>query len=211
MFLSARLMIAAATSSGARAPPAQTASAAAMSKAAANTESRAISACSPGVHSEWLQSIAARSDWCRGAPDLRPPVSSRSLSSMCSAISCSGSARSRTVASSIASGTPSRRLQTVMMSGRFSGVTANPGTTAAARCANSSTASAVPARSESGAGTGSGRSWRTVSPDASSGCLLVARMVTAGASRKMASASSAHASIRCSQVSRMSSSSRSRR
>ncbi len=129
---------------------------------------------------------------------------------MRSAIWRSGSARSRTVASSMASGMPSSLRQTVMTSARFSGVTVKPGTAAAARCANSSTASAWPADSSLGSGTGSGNSCRTASPDASSGCLLVARMMTPGAARRTVSASAAHASTRCSQVSRMSSSSRSR-
>ena len=119
-------------------------------------------------------------------------------------------ARSRTVASSMASGTPSRRWQSRITVARLASVTANPGTTAAAHWANSSTASPSPAARAPGSGTGSGGIAQVCSPGTASGCLLVASTVTRVA-RSSTSASMAHASIRCSQVSRISSSRWSRR
>ena len=119
-------------------------------------------------------------------------------------------ARSRTVASSMASGTPSRRRQSLITQARLASVTAKPGTAAAAHWANSSTASPSPAFRAGGSGTGSGGIAQVCSPGTASGCLLVASTVTTVARSRM-SASMAHASIRCSQVSRISSSRWSRR
>ena len=110
----------------------------------------------------------------------------------------------------MASGTPSRRLQSLITQARLASVTAKPGTAAAAHWANSSTASPSPAVRARGSGTGSGGIARACSPGTASGCLLVASTVTRVARSKM-SASMAHASIRCSQVSRISSSRWSRR
>ena len=186
----------------AAASSAQTSSAAATSKVPANTDSRSHSARSAGVHSWWLHSIAARSVWCLGLVPRRLTVSILIPDSSWSASSASGSARSRTAASSIASGMPSSRWHSRTTSARFCGVTVNPGTTAAARWANSSAASAS---------AGSGGSGKACSPGASSGCLLVASRVTPGAARSTVSAKAAQASTRCSQVSRISSSRRPRR
>ncbi len=113
-------------------------------------------------------------------------------------------ARSRTAASSMASGTPSRRRQSLVTQARLASVTAKPGTTAAAHRANSSTASPSPTLGESGSCTGSGGIAQVCSPGTASGCLLVASTAT-GVDRSKMSASMAHASTRCSQVSRISS------
>ena len=60
-------------------------------------------------------------------------------------------------------------------------------------------------------GMGSGGTEMMYSPGMSSGCLLVATMVTSAACRKTSSANRAHGSIRCSQVSQMNSIRRRRR
>ena len=79
----------------------------------------------------------------------------------------------------MASGMPSSRRHSPVTSARFASETAKPGTAAAARCANSSTASPPPA--SPGPGTGSGGSGKTCSPGTSSGCRLLASTVTPGA------------------------------
>ena len=132
----------------------------------------------------------------------RRPVPTRA------ARSATGSARTRTAASSIASGMPSSRRQSRMACGRSAGVSVNPLTAAAARCANSSTASPASASvmAVSVPGTHNGPSLSTSSPGTCSGCLLVARILTALVSRSTVAANSAQAAARCSQVSRTSSS-----
>ena len=94
--------------------------------------------------------MASRSVRWRVSPPSLPPVSivSRRSSrwSIRSASSSSGSARSRTAASSMASGMPSSRRHSRITSARFASLTVNPGSTAAARRANSSMASVVPWR-----------------------------------------------------------------
>src|ERR1700730_2971767 len=105
------------------------------------------------------------------------PVATASPASMRAASSATGSARTRTAASSMASGMPASRRQSLMTSGRSGSVSLNPLNAAAARCANSSTASpaaALTVAPESGPGTGSGPSLSTSSPGRCSGCLLVA-------------------------------------
>ena len=102
----------------------------------------------------------------------------------------------------MASGRPSSRRQSRTTSARFTAVTVKSGSTEAARCANSSTASVS---------AGIGATGKACSPGASNGCLLVASTVTSGAARSTDSANEAQASTRCSQVSRISSRRRSRR
>ena len=93
------------------------------------------------MQSAWLHSIAVRSVWCRAAPPRRVTVSTLNPESSRSASSASGRARSRTAASSMASGMPLSRRHSRTTSARLAAVTANPGAAEAARCANSSTAS----------------------------------------------------------------------
>ena len=117
--------------------PAQTRSAAARSKPPANTDVRAHRSRSAGLHSAKLQSMAASSVWCRGSPPRFTVPGSRKQSSNPDSSSASVSTRSRTAASSIASGMPASSRHTCATCSWFSAVTANPGSTAAARSANS--------------------------------------------------------------------------
>ncbi len=98
----------------------------------------------------------------------------------------------RTAASSIASGTPSRRRQISWTAGVDSGSSANSGSTLRARSANSDIASV--------AGS-SGRTGTTCSPPRSSASRLVASTTTWGQRSSTASARSAAASSTCSQLS----------
>ena len=103
--------------------------------------------------------MAACSVWWRLMVPRRVPVAAASPVSMRAASSATGSARTRTAASSMASGMPSSRRQSRMTCGRSAAVSVKPLTAAAARCANSSTAS--PALGDRGGrapvpGTGSG-------------------------------------------------------
>ena len=88
--------------------------------------------------------------------------------------------RNCTAASSIASGMPSSRAHSWITSRRLAGVTAKPGEAAAARWANSSTASPRLALAPlgSGSGTGSGGTGQQCSPGTFIGWRLVARIVT---------------------------------
>ena len=85
--------------------------------------------------------MAARRVRCRGAADRSPAVSNPNLSSSRAAIWSTDSARTRAAASSIASGIPSSARQIAVMAATLSGPTAKPGLEAAARSANSRTAS----------------------------------------------------------------------
>ena len=73
--LSTRPVSASSTASAGSGPPAQTHSVASRSNPEANADSRAHNSRSAGVHSSWLQPIAARNDSCRAGP--RTPVSRR--------------------------------------------------------------------------------------------------------------------------------------
>ena len=122
--------------------------------------------------------------------------------------------RSWAAASSMASGSPSSRWQIAATARALSGVRANPGTTAAARSANSARAGYRTGSVLSGSlagGTGSGGSVHTVSPRMPSGCWLVHSTDSPGADRSSSSTSAAQASSTCSQLSSTSSSSRSAR
>ena len=85
--------------------------------------------------------MAARKVRCRGAADRSPVVSSPNLSSSRAMICSTDSARTRAAASSIASGMPSSARQMEVTAAALSGPTVNPGREAAARSANSRTAS----------------------------------------------------------------------
>ena len=129
---------------------AHTSSAAFRLNRPANTDSRAHSRRSAAEHSSYDHSIAVRSVLCLGSAPGRPVVSSANRWSRRSTSSASGSARSGIAASSIASGMPSSRRHSRMTSATFSAVIAKPGTAAAARSANSSTASPPSTRPASG-------------------------------------------------------------
>lgn len=116
---------------------------------------------------------------------------------------CSGvNMRSRSAASSSASGIPSSRRQISASTSRFAGVTVNPGLAALARSMNSCRASP----SSPAAGTVSGGTGITCSPGMPSTSRLVASTRTSGVVAIIRPTSAAHASIRCSQLSMISSS-----
>ena len=112
----------------------------------------------------------------------------------------------------MASGSPSSRRQIPATAAMFASVTANPGTTCAARSANSRTAGNTPSPAAvSGwpsSGTGSGGTGSTISPSIISASRLVASTRSPAAARSSRSASLATASTRCSQLSSTSSSCR---
>ncbi len=85
--------------------------------------------------------MAACSVWCLLTMPRRVPVPEPRPASTRAASSAMGSALTRTAASSIASGMPSRRRQSRIACGRSVSVSAKPLTAAAARWVNSSTAS----------------------------------------------------------------------
>src|ERR1700761_1336943 len=114
--------------------------------------------------------------------------------------------RSRTAASSSARGIPSSLRHSSATAGGFCGLSAKSGTAARARSTNRVTASAYPAVASS-AGSSSGVISTVCSSGRPRGERLVARMRSPGAADRSSAASSAQASVRCSQVSRISSSS----
>jgi len=117
----------------------------------------------------------------------------------------------------MASGSPSNRRHTSITCGRFWSVSTNDGSTAAARCMNSSTAGGLaccrPAGRESSAAeaVSSGSTITRCSPEIRNTSRLVARILRLVLVRSSRSAKSAHASVRCSQLSRISSTRRSTR
>ena len=90
--------------------------------------------------------MAACSVWCLLTVPRRVPVAAAKPASRRAASSGIGSARTRTAASSIASGMPSSRRQSRMTCGRSAADRLKPLTAAAARCANRSTASPATVR-----------------------------------------------------------------
>ena len=115
------------------------------------------------------------------------------------------SPRSRTAASSMASGTPSRRRHSSAIAAVESASRAKSGAAARARSMNGRIASLVTSApgsaSAPAAGTDSGGTDRTTSPSMPSGWRLVARILSSGHARSSASARTAQASSRCSQLS----------
>ena len=107
----------------------------------ANTDSRRSSTCSGPDSRSWLQSMVARSVRCRGGAVRSPRPSSVKRSASRAAICSADSTVTRAAASSMASGTPSRARQMVATAAALRSVRANPGRAAAARSANSWTAS----------------------------------------------------------------------
>ena len=195
--------------------PPDTASAAASVNPPANTARRRHSVRSGGVSKSQLQSVSARSVRCRGRTARGPPDSSVNRSSSRPAISCGVSARTRAAASSMASGMPSSRRQISLTAAAFPAVSAKPGRACAARSANSRTASApaasATARPASSAGSPSEGTSQQTSPSAPSGSRLVASTRSSGAARSSVRISPAAAASTCSQLSMISSRSRSAR
>ena len=117
--------------------------------------------------------------------------------------------RSRTAASSNASGSPSRRRHRATTSAAFDGVSSNCGQAARPRSMKRRTASYWRTLSgddtRSSSGRGNGGTSTTVSPSIPSGSRLVDRILSSGHARSRLSARTAEASARCSQLSRMSS------
>src|SRR6266545_4206139 len=184
-----------------RSPP-HTASAASSVAPSRNTDSRRASRCSASSSRSQLQSTTACSVWCRGRAVRLPPDSSRNRSPRRAAICSTGRVRRRAVASSMASGSPSRRRHTSPTGAALAAVTANPGRTAAARSAKRRTA----AKSSGSApfpagGAGSGPTGASTSPVNASGSRLVARIRTPGHAPSTCSARCALAATRCSQLS----------
>ena len=145
------------TSSG-RSSPAipHTASAISIGPPPANTPSRANSRRSSGSSRSWLQSIAPRSVRWRSGRSRPPPAPRSSRSPRRCAIAAGESSRIRAAASSMASGSPSRRRTISATAAPFAGVSMKSGRTAIARSTNSRTASdsmsvagsSVPARGQ---------------------------------------------------------------
>src|SRR5215469_3361682 len=187
-------------------------SAASSSNPPANTEQRAHNSRSAALQSPQLHSIEARSVCCRAGRARPPRVNSPSRSPSRSSICSADSTGSRAAASSMASGMPSSRRQILATAAAFASVTANPGTTCAARSANKLTAgnraSSATLSGRPACGAGSGGTASTVSPSMVSASRLVASTRSPPAARSSWSASSAAASTRCSQLSSTSSSCR---
>ena len=163
----------------------QTASAASSSQPPANTDSRRKSRFSLSLNSSWLHSIAALSVCWRAGASTAPRVSKSSRSSRRPSRACGGSVRMRAAASSMASGSPSRRTQISATAGAFSFVTTNSGRMVWARCTKRATASYCDRVAASGRCSTSG-SWRGVTANSCSaarrsGARLVTTNLTSGA------------------------------
>ncbi len=87
--------------------------------------------------------MAARSVWCRGSAVRLAPASRLNRSASSPRICSTDSARSRTAASSIASGMPSRRRQSSATGAMLSSSSTKSGTLAPALAAKSCTDSLV--------------------------------------------------------------------
>src|SRR5690348_12936207 len=139
-----------------------------------------------------------------------PPDSSWNRAFSRSRICPGDSDRSRTAASSTASGIPSSARHTVATAAPLPSSTAKPGSTAAPRPANNRTASYLSSSSGpfglSSAGTVIGRTAIVTSPATPSTCRLVAMIRSSGHPRSSTSAMTAQGSARCSHPSSTSSS-----
>ena len=147
--------------------------------------------------------MVARSVWWRSTAPRRPPASTSNRRSRRRASSAGVIAWTLAAASSIASGTPSRRLHTWATAAALSGVTANSAFTARARSMNRRTAAAsataswlASALGDANEGTASIRSPSIPSPSR-----LVASTTRRGQARSSVSTSSAAGSSTCSQLS----------
>ena len=173
-----------------------TASAAARSQPPAKTDSRRRTARSGSSSRSQDQSTTARRVCWRGRTVRLPLVSSRKRSSRRSAIWRGVSSRSRAAASSMASGSPSRRRQISAQAAGSS--SASTGSRAGPRRRGRRAAAARPGRAAAPRG-------RSNSPGTPRGSRLVARTVSPGQRASSRSASRAAASTTCSQLSRTSS------
>ena len=119
------------------------------------------------------------------------------------------SASRRAAASSSASGIPSNRRQICAIAGALASDKAKRGSTADARSTNRRTAAlrsiSAAERGVSASGADSGGTAQLISPGMPIGSRLVARIWSFGHSRSSRSASAAHGSRRCSQLSNTSS------
>ncbi len=175
-----------------------------------NTARRRKAARSSSASRSWLQSRVPRRAWCRSGAERDPPTRTVNTSSSRSASWPAERMRIRAAASSIASGSPSTRRHTCSTAAALSPVSRNDGSTSCARCSKSRTAS-YPASSDT---VGAGPSWGSESggtgqfrsPSTPSTSRLVARMDRAGQTPRSRSARPPAAAVRCSQLSRMSSS-----
>ena len=190
------------TASSPTIPPAQTARAASSVNPPANAARRRNTARVASSSRSWLQSIEAASVCWRAATPRGPRTSSAKRSSRPASISRGVSVRSHAAASSSASGMPSRRAHIVRIASSLEASSVNHGRTWAA---------ALEEQRERLVALERAAMRHTVSPGTPSGSRLVASTVTSGQPRSRAPATSATASSRCSQLSRHSSSCRSRR
>ena len=152
--------------------------------------------------------MAARSVRCRGAAARPPVVSSPKRSATRIRICSTDSARTRAAASSMASGMPSSDWHTPATAAALPVVSVKPGALAAARSANSRTASPA---DPSAVLTAIGGTCQTVSPATRSGSRLVASSRSSAEAVSSRWHSQAHSSSRCSQLSSTRTSDRERR
>ena len=124
--------------------------------------------------------MVALSVWWWGSVPRRPAPSTAKLRSSRLASSAGVIAAIRAAASSIASAIPSSRRTAAATAAAFSAVTTNSGLTAAARSANSRTASAwvIAVRSASVPGTASGGTGTSRSPSIPRPSRLVAKITS---------------------------------
>ena len=197
------------TSQSSTSPPVQTASAAPSDQPPWNTERRRRRHCSAGDSSSYDQSTSALNVCWRGSAVREPPVSRRKRSLRRPSI-CSGvRTRTRAAASSKASGMPSSRVQTDATAAALPALNRKVGRAAVARSTNKRTESQSPKASgfwPPGGGRPSGGRGRTDSPPMPRASRLVASTESLGHDFSSVSVSRATASIRCSQLSRISSS-----
>jgi hypothetical protein len=141
----------------------------------------------------------------RAAPPGRRTAKLRSSRRASSAGVIAGT---RAAASSTASAIPSSRRATAATAAAFSAVTWKPGLTAAARSANSRTASTprIVSRSAPAAGTARGGTGTSRSPSIPRPSRLVAKIASRSHDRASTAASAAAPASRCSQLSSTSSS-----
>ena len=146
----------------------------------------------------------ARSACCRSGRSRQPPVSRPSEWSSRRKIACGGSSLIRAAASSMASGRPSSLRAIAAIAAAFSSSSSKSGTAAAARSANrrtdSQAASEAAAGRASSAGTASGGTGHSCSPETRSGERLLTRIRTALVSSSSRVTTGAPSS-RCSKLS----------
>ncbi|MDQ3508855.1 MAG: hypothetical protein M3494_12700 [Actinomycetota bacterium] len=189
-----------------------TSSAASRVKPPENTARFRKRARSASSRRSWLQSIVARRVLWRSGAVRGPVARSPSASSRRAEIWAVVMLLTLDAASSMASGAPSSFRHTSATAGAFASTTSKPGEAAEARSAKSRGDSEREAASSDGeSGTDMAGTGHILSPETPSGSRLVARTARCGHRRSNPSASLAHASTRCSQLSRRIKHPRSRR